>query len=85
MRSASPRWLPSKRRGRTTLRMKKATATPISASTQKTLARVSYQCGATSSSTIATIASGIAGKSTMKAQKMKACISPGTSRCSSLR
>ena len=50
MRSASPRWLPSKRRGRTTLRMKKRDATPISASTQNTLASASYQaqCGAAS-------------------------------------
>ena len=51
------------------------------------MASASYhsQCGAASSSTIAIIASGIAGKSTMKAQKMNACIRPGTSRCSSLR
>ena len=51
------------------------------------MASASYhsQCGAASASTMAIMASGIAGKSTMKAQKMKACIRPGTSRWSSLR
>ena len=87
IRSASPRWLPSNRRGRTILRMENAVATPISASTQNTSDSASYQpqSGAESGSTISIIAMKIAGNSTMKAQKMNACIRPGISRCSSLR
>ncbi len=43
IRSASPRWLPSKRRGRWTLRMQSAVATPTSTSTAKTSTRSAYQ------------------------------------------
>ena len=43
MRSASPRWLPSKRRGRCTLRIQNAVATPTSTSTAKRSTRSAYQ------------------------------------------
>ena len=89
IRSASPRWLPRKRSGRCTLRMKKAVATPASTSTANRSTRNANQpCSASqgsdaSRSTAPIIAMMMVGKSTMKPQKMKACISPGTSRCSS--
>ena len=43
MRSASPRWLPSKRRGRCTLRIHRAQTTPISTSTANRSTRNAYQ------------------------------------------
>ncbi len=43
IRSASPVWLPSKRRGRTTLRTQSAEPTPTSTSTQKMSTSSAYQ------------------------------------------
>ena len=42
MRSASPRWLPSKRRGRCTLRIHSALTTPKSTNTANTSTRNAY-------------------------------------------
>jgi hypothetical protein len=91
IRSASPRWLPSNRRGRRTLRMYRAAATPIRTSTANRSTRNAYQPWWPSHgsvaclSTMAMIAMRIVGSRTMKPQKMNACISPGPSRWSSLR
>ena len=91
IRSASPRWLPSKRRGRCTLRIHRAQTTPISTSTANTSTRNAYQPWSPSQGNVACLettpimAITIVGPSTRKPQKMKAWIRPGPMRCSSLR
>ncbi len=91
IRSASPRWLPSKRAGRCTLRMITAPMTPASTSTANTSTSRANQPWwpshgrVASRSTAPIIAITIVGNRTRKPQKMAAWIRPGTSRCSSLR
>ena len=91
IRSASPRWLPSKRAGRWTLRMITAPITPASTSTANTSTSSANQPWwpshgrVASRSTAPIIAITIVGNRTRKPQKMAAWIRPGTSRCSSLR
>ena len=69
--------------------MKNAIPTPIATSVAKRSERNAYQAAlpshgrVASSSTIATAASRIVGSSTMKPQKMNACITPGPSFCRS--
>ena len=91
IRSASPRWLPSKRRGRCTFLIAKAVSTPANTSTANSVDEERVpRPGAPSHgsvaclSTIPIIAITIVGSSTMKPQKIAACISPGTSRWNSL-
>ena len=91
IRSASPRWLPSNRAGRCTLRIQNAVRTPSATSVANTSVSNAnhaalprngrFQAG----STIATDASRIDGSSTMNPQKIAACISPGTAFWKSLR
>ena len=91
IRSASPRWEPSNRSGRCTLRMYSADTTPTSTSTANMSTMNAYHPWSPSHGNVAClettpiIATTIVGPSTRKPQKMKAWISPGTSRCSSLR
>ena len=92
IRSASPRWLPSKRAGRCTLRMQTAADHADAARARRTGrpgTRTSPGGRATGSvasrSTAPIIAITIVGKRTRKPQKIAAWISPGTSRWSSLR
>ena len=91
MRSASPRWLPSKRAGRWILRIASAAITPASTSTAKTSTSSANQPwwpshgSVASRSTAPIIAIRIVGKRTRKPQKIAAWTSPGTSRCRSLR
>ena len=91
IRSASPRWLPSKRAGRWTLRITTAPITPASTSTANTSTISANQPWCPSQGSVASrstapiIAITIVGKRTRKPQKIAAWISPGTSRCSSLR
>ena len=79
-------WLPSKRRGRTTLRTHSAEATPISTSTQKMSTSSAYQPWCPSHgnvwwrSTIPIIAITIVGPSARKPQNTNACINPGQKR-----
>ena len=83
MKSASPRCEPSKRRGRTTLRIQTATAIPASTARMKTSTSAMNQPCAPShgndqSRSIAPIiAITIVGKRTRKPQKISACIAPG--------
>ena len=78
IRSASPRWLPSKRLGRCTLRIQSAPITPASTSTQKMSTSSAYQPWCPSHgnveclSTMPIIAIRIVGTSTRKPQKMNA-------------
>ena len=89
IRSASPRWLPSKRAGRCTLRISTAPITPTSTITVNTSTISANQpwCpshgSVDSRSTVPIIAITIVGKRTRKPQKIAAWISPGTSRWSS--
>ena len=91
IRSASPMWLPSNRAGRCTLRMKKAAHTLSSTSSANRSTRNANQPwwpsqgSVASRSTAPIIAMMMVGNSTMKPQKISACITPGPSRCSSLR
>jgi hypothetical protein len=91
MKSASPRWLPSNRGGRCTLRIRNADATPTSTSTQKTSTRRKNhpwwpsQGSVQSASTAPRSAITIVGKSTTKPQKMKAWTRPGPRRWRSFR
>ena len=91
MRSASRRWLPSKRRGRCTLRIHSAASTPASTSTEKTSTSSANQPWCPSHGSVACLSTTpisairIVGARTRKPQKMNACISPGPRRCSSLR
>ncbi len=91
IRSASPRWLPSKRFGRCTLRIATAAITPSSTSTANTSTSSANQPwwpshgSVASRSTAPIIAITIVGKRTTKPQKIAACISPGPSRWNSLR
>ena len=79
------------RAGRCTLRITNAVMTPTSTSVANRSTRNANQPWLPSHgivwslSTTAIIAITMVGSSTMKPQKMNACISPGTSRCSSLR
>ena len=83
MTSASPRWLPANRGGRCTLRMTNAVITPASTRNAKTSTSSAYQpCSPSQgsvacSSTMPIIAMRIVGSSTMKPQKIAACIRPG--------
>src|SRR5215207_4641812 len=89
IRSASPRWLPSKRAGRWILRMITAPITPTSTitanrSTMNANQPWSPSHGSVDSrSTAPIIAITIVGKRTRKPQKIAAWIRPGTSRWSS--
>ena len=91
MKSASPRCEPSKRRGRTTLRIHTATAIPASTARMKTSTIAMYHPwrpshGNDHPRSIAPIpAIRIVGKRTRKPQKISACITPGTKRWNSLR
>ncbi len=91
IRSASPMWLPSNRAGRCTLRMKNAAHTLSSTSTANRSTRSANQPwwpsqgSVASRSTAPIMAMMMVGNSTMKPQKISACITPGPSRCSSLR
>ncbi len=97
MRSASPRWLPSKRRGRWILRIENAREDADEHEAREDVdeervpALVSSQPSGEpeesgfSRSRIAAVAMKIVGKRTRKPQKMKACTRPGTRRWSSLR
>ena len=83
IRSASPRWLPSKRAGRCTLRMITAPITPASTSTANTSTSRANQPWwpshgrVASRSTAPIIAITIVGNRTRKPQKMAAWIRPG--------
>src|SRR5215210_6783469 len=89
IRSASPRWLPSKRAGRWTLRMSTAPITPSSTSSANTSTISANQPWWPSHGSVAwrltapIIAIRIVGKSTRKPQKIAAWIRPGTRRWSS--
>ena len=91
IRSASPRWLPSKRAGRWTLRISTAPITPASTSTANTSTSSANQPwwpshgSVASRSTAPIIAITIVGNRTRKPQKIAAWIRPGTRRWSSLR
>jgi hypothetical protein len=86
IRSASPRWLPSKRAGRWTLRMITAPITPASTITANTSTMNANQPWWPSHGSVASrltapiIAITIVGKRTRKPQKIAAWIRPGTSR-----
>ena len=91
IRSASPRWLPSKRAGRWILRMITA---PTTAASTRTANRSTMNANqpwwpshgnVASRSTAPMIAITMVGKRTRKPQKIAAWISPGTSRWSSFR
>ena len=89
IRSASPRWLPSKRAGRWILRIATAPITPTSTSTANTSTISANQPWWPSHGSVASrltapiIAITIVGKRTRKPQKIAAWIRPGTSRWSS--
>ena len=91
IRSASPRWLPSKRAGRWTLRMANAAITPSSTIVANTSTSSANQPWwpshgrVASLSTAPIIAITIVGNRTRKPQKIAACIRPGPRRWSSLR
>ena len=91
MKSASPRCEPSKRAGRTTLRIQNAVATPAStASANTSTSAMNQPCEPSHGndqlrSTAEIIAITIVGKRTRKPQKIAACIAPGSSRWNSLR
>ena len=82
IRSASPMWLPSNRAGRCTLRMKNAAHTLSSTSTANRSTRNANQPwwpsqgSVASRSTAAIMAMMMVGNSTMKPQKISACITP---------
>ena len=89
IRSASRRWLPSKRAGRWILRIATAPITPTSTSTANTSTISANQPWWPSHGSVASrltapiIAITIVGKRTRKPQKIAAWIRPGTSRWSS--
>src|SRR5919107_460758 len=91
IRSASRRWLPSKRAGRWILRIATAPTTPASTSTANTSTIRANPPWCPSHGSVASrltapiIAITIVGTRTRKPQKRAAWISPGTSRWSSLR
>ena len=80
------RWLPSKRRGRCTLRIANAVSTPTSTmhgeqvdqECEPALLGPSHGMRRSSFETTPISAMTIVGRSTMKPQKMNACMTPGT-------